>query len=89
MFLITLADLLLLSFIAGLTGSLVFPILIGFFGINYLVIRIICREIRGQGDEEEQAESGLELEEVSEQDGERSQNEKGSREKDVEEKKRL
>ena len=87
MFLITLADLLLLSFIAGLTGALIFPILIGFFGINYLVIRIICREIREQGDEEQQAES--ELEEVSEQDAERSQTDEGSGEKDVEEKKNL
>ena len=89
MFLITLADLLLLAFIAGLTGALIFPVLITFFGVNYVVIRIICREIRGQGDREGQAESGLELEEVSEQDGERSQREERSKEKDVEEKKNL
>ena len=89
MFLITLADLLLLSFIAGLTGALIFPVLLTFFGVNYVVIRIICRGIRGQGDEEEQAESGLELEEVSEQDGERSQREERSKEKDAEEKNEL
>ena len=84
MFLITLADLLLLSFIAGLTGALIFPVLLLCFGVNYVVIRIICREIRTPGDIEEQAESGLELEEVSEQDEERSQSEEGSEEKDIE-----
>ena len=89
MLLITLADLLLLTFIAGLTGALIFPVLITFFGVNYLVIRIICREIRAQGDREGQVEGGLELGDVSEQDGERSQGEEGSDGKDAEEKNEL
>ena len=89
MLLITLADLLLLTFIAGMTGALIFPVLITFFGVNYLVIRIICREIRAQGDREGQVEGGLELKEVSEQDGERSQREEGSDGKDAEEKNEL
>ena len=89
MLLITLADLLLLTFIAGMTGALIFPVLITFFGVNYLVIRIICREIRAQGDREGQVEGGLELEDVSAQDGERSQGEEGSDGKDAEEKNEL
>ena len=89
MFLITLADLILLAFIAGLTGVFIFPALLLCFGVNYVVIKIICREIGGRGDIEGQVESGLELEVVSEKNGERSQSEEGSEEKDVKEKKNL
>ena len=56
MILLTLADLLLLVFIAGLMGALIFPALLLGSGLNYWVIkivtRIIFREIKGQGDRE-------------------------------------
>ena len=54
MFLVTLADLALLSFSAGLMGALIFPTLLLCFGVNYAVLKIIYREIKGQGDIEEQ-----------------------------------
>ena len=82
MFLVTLADLALLSFSAGLMGALIFPTLLLCFGVNYAVLKIIYREIKGQGDIEEQ----VELKAVAEQNGERnieerSQSEEGSEEK--------
>ena len=94
MILLTLADLLLLTFIAGLMGALIFPALLLGSGFNYGVIkfvtRIILRQIKEQGDREGQIEKGLEPEELlkTNKKGDFEQSEKseaGSEENDVEE----
>ena len=71
MILLTLADLTLLTFIAGLMGALIFPALLLGSGFNYGVIKIICiriygREMKGQGDREGQIENGVEQVELLE-----------------------
>ena len=65
MILLTLADLTLLTFIAGLMGALIFPALLLGAGFNYGVIKIIYIRIYGrvmkvQGDREGQIENGVE-----------------------------
>ena len=64
MILLTLADLLLLVFIAGLMGALIFPALLLGSGLNYWVIRRICSVIKGRGHKEGQTESALQEEEL-------------------------
>ena len=63
MLLTTVADLLLLVCIAGLTGILIFPVLVACFGINYTVIRRVCREIKRRDDIEIQRERDTKQEE--------------------------
>ena len=83
MLLITVADLLLLVFIAGLTGILIFPVLLLCFGINYIVIRLVCRETIRRDDIESQNQSEPKQEEdsIQNEEGASEQNGLGALEK--------
>ena len=89
MLLITVADLLLLVFIAGLTGIFIFPVLLLCFIINYGVIRLACQEIKRRDDIEMQHKQKEDSDQNEERFSEQSQEEDSiqNREEDDKEKK--
>ena len=73
MLLVTLAELVLLVFIAGLTGQLMFPALLLCLPFNYAAIKAFCKEVTGGSDVEGQTGDAPVNEQGSEQNDEQGE----------------